>query len=249
VRRRHEKARPPWGERAFLFAGSMERLLGIACVCTEELVDGANEVDGAWGCWHATRKDLLVGDIVTVIRFGVIDVLVDYVAVEVDAGEEALIAGVGEEASIGQFGGGCLGVTTDGAGSYGDVCAQLELVMQETLGTLVGNRYEDKIGSLAANLEAEAGTGQLNEGRSAPATAGAAADDALAVFGTDDEGSFLEAGDNRDAGSMRGDAVGKAVIGGIHEFVQNCMGCLDASIEFGLVSGVGVGADEGGKQN
>ena len=77
--------------------------------------------------------------------------------------------------------------------------------------------------------------------------AGAAADDALAVFGADDEGSFLEAGNNRDASSMHGYAIGKAVIGGVHEFMKNRMSCVDACIEFGLIRCVGVGADEGGK--
>ena len=184
----------------------------------------------------------------TVVGFGVLDVLVDDVAIEVDAGEEALVAGVGEEAGIGELGGGGLRVATDGAGGYGDVAAELDLVMQETLCAVVGDGYEDEVGGLAADLEAEAGTGELDEGRSAPAMAGAAGDDALAVLTADDEGSFLEAGNDGDAGSVRGYAIGKAVVGGVHEFVKNFMGCIDASIEFGFVSCVGVGADEGGEQ-
>ena len=112
----------------------------------------------------------------------------------------------------------------------------------------MGYSYENEVGRLTASLEAEAGTCELDEGRSAPAMAGAAGDDALAVFGADDEGTLLEAGNHYDAGSMRGYAIGKAVIGGVHEFMKNLMGCVDARIEFGLVSCVGVGADEGGKQ-
>jgi hypothetical protein len=112
----------------------------------------------------------------------------------------------------------------------------------------VGDGYEDEVSTFDADLEAEAGAGELNEGRSAPAMAGAAGDDALTVFAADDEGRFLEAGNNRNAGSVHGYAIGKAMIRGIHKFVKNCMGCIDARIEFGLVSRVGVGADEGGKQ-
>jgi len=237
------------GWPGFHLASSMQTLLGIACVRVEELVDGTNEVYGARRCGNATGEDFLVGDILAVIGLGVVEVLVDHVAIEVDAGEEALVTGVGEEACVGEFGGGRLGVTTDGAGSYGDIRTQLDLVMQETLCTRVRDRYEDEVGSLAASLEAEAGARQLDEGGSAPAVAGAATDDALAVLSANDEGTLFEAGNNDDAGSMRGYAVGKAVIGGVHEFVKNCMGCVNARIEFGLVGGVGVGADEGGKQD
>jgi len=237
------------GWPGFHLASSMQTLLGIACVRVEELVDGTNEVYGARRCGNATGEDFLVGDILAVIGLGVVEVLVDHVAIEVDAGEEALVTGVGEEACVGEFGGGRLGVTTDGASGYGYVCAELDLVMQETLCTCVGDRYKDQVGGLAASLETEAGARQLDEGRSAPAMAGAAGDDALTIFRADNKSTLLEAGNNGDAGSMRGHAIGKAVIGSVHEFVQNCMGCVDARIEFGLVSGVGVGADEGGKQD
>ena len=82
-------------------ASSMQTLLGIACVRVEELVDGTNEVYGARRCGNATGEDFLVGDILAVIGLGVVEVLVDHVAIEVDAGEEALVAGVGEEACVG----------------------------------------------------------------------------------------------------------------------------------------------------
>ena len=76
-------------------------LLGVACVSVEQFIDGADKVDRAWRCTNAARKDSLVGDIVAVIGLGVVDVLVDDVAVEVDSGEESLVPGVGEEAGIG----------------------------------------------------------------------------------------------------------------------------------------------------
>ena len=182
-----------------------------------------------------------------VVRLGVVDVLVDNIAIEVDAGEEALVAGVREEPGVGEDASGGLRIAADWAGGHGYVTAELNLLMQETLCAFVCHCNEDEVGSLATDLEAKAGTGELDEGRSAPAMAGAAGDDALAVFAADDECSFLEAWNNGYAGSMRGYAIGKAVVGGVHEFMKNLMGCIDAGIEFGFVSRVGVGADEGGK--
>ncbi len=67
----------------------------------------------------------------------------------------------------------------DRTGGNSDVGTELELVVQKTLRGVRSGGYEDEVGGLAANLEAEAGAGELDEGRSAPAMAGAARDDNL----------------------------------------------------------------------
>ena len=73
--------------------------------------------------------------------------------------------------------------------------------------------YEDEVGGFAACLEAKAGTGELDEGGPAPAMAGAAGDDALAILAANDEGPLLEAGNDGDTGGMLGDLVGDALVG------------------------------------
>ena len=68
----------------------MVGLVGAAGV--EHLVDGADEVLRARLGGDAAGEDLLVGDIAAVVGGGVIGVLMDYVAGEVDAGEDAFAA-------------------------------------------------------------------------------------------------------------------------------------------------------------
>jgi len=89
----------------------------------EELGAGAVEVFGGGVGWDAAGEDLLVGDIGAVVGLGVFLVLVDDVAGEVDSGEDAFGAGVGEEGGVGELGGGGLGVASDGAGGDGGVRA------------------------------------------------------------------------------------------------------------------------------
>ena len=198
---------------------------------------------------NAAIENSVEGDIVTVILFRVLGVLVDDVAVEVDTGEDTLVPRVGKETSVGEYGGGSLGVTADGARSDRDITAELDLVMQKTLSTIVCNGYEDEVCGLTADLKAEAGAGELNEGRSAPAMPGTAGDDALAIFTTDEEGTLLETGDDGNTGCVHGDAIGNAAIGSGHEFMQNFVGCLDTVIKLGVVGRVSVGTNEGGKQD
>jgi hypothetical protein len=101
----------------------------------------------------------------------------------------------------------------------------------------VSGRYKDEISRLAANLEAEARSGQLNEGGCAPPTAGTTGDYALTILCADDEGSFLVAGDNSNACRVGGDAIGDPMVGRIHEFVKDHVGGLNAVVEFLDVSG------------
>jgi hypothetical protein len=69
--------------------------------------------------------------------------------------------------------------------------------------------------------------------------AGAAGHDALAIFGTDEEGTFLEAGDYGDAGCMHGDRVRDTAVGSCHKFVQNLVGGFNALVKLSFVSGMG----------
>jgi len=203
----------------------------MRAVSVEHLVDGADEVHGSGLGLYVTGEDGLIGDIGAVVGGGIVGVLVDYVAGEVDACEDALAARVGEEGCVGGFGGRGLGVTSDGAGSYADVAAELDLVVEEAVEGVVGGADEDEICGLATSLEAEAGTGELDEGRCAPAVASTAANDTLTILSAKDEGSFFEAGDDGDAGGFGGDVIRDAFVGGCHELMQDHVGCFDALIE------------------
>jgi hypothetical protein len=121
--------------------------------------------------------------------------------------------------------------------------------MQEALCAIVGNGYENEVRGLAAGLEAEAGAGELDEGRSTPAMAGAAGDDALTILSAYEEGTLFEAGDNGDASCVHGNAIGNAAIGGGHQLVKNGVGRFDAVIQFGVVGRVGVRTHKGGQQD
>jgi hypothetical protein len=211
----------------------------------EELTDCAQELKrGGW--WRdAAGEDGLEGEVLAVVVAGVIGVLVNYVAGEVDACEEALAAGVGEDGRVGEFGGGGLRVASDGTGCYGEVAAELNLVLEEALEGVVGSGEEDEVGGLSARLEAEAGSGELDEGGCAPAMAGAAGDDSLTILRADDEGSFFEGGNDGDACGTGGDVVGDALVGCCHEFVENEMGCFNPFIELLHVGGGRCGEGDG----
>ena len=209
----------------------------VVAVGVEELTDGCEEVTrgGWWG--NAAGEDGLEGEVLAVVVAGVVGVLVDYIAGEVDACEEALAAGVGEDGRVGEFRGGGLRVASDGTGCYGEVAAELNFVLEETLEGVVGGGEEDEVGGLSASLEAKAGSGELDEGRRAPAMAGAAGDDSLTILCADDEGSFFEGGNDGDAGGTGGDVVGDALVGCCHEFVENEIGRFNAFIELLHVGG------------
>ncbi len=171
----------------------------------------------------------------TIEGFGVVDVLVDDIAGEVDAGEEALGARVGEELGIGEFGGGGLGVAADGTGGRGDVTAQLQLVVEDIVGGFAVDADEDEIGGLTADLQTEAGAGHLDKDGRGPAVAGAAGSDTLTILGTHEERTLLEAGNDDHAVGFGRDVEGDAFVGGSHELVQDGVGGINALIELGGV--------------
>ena len=101
----------------------------------------------------------------------------------------------------------------------------------------MSGRDEDEVGGLAAGLEAETRSGQLNEGGRAPTMAGATGHDALTILSADNEGSFFEARYDGNACRLGGDALRDSFVGGTHEFVKDLMGGLDALVEFRDVGG------------
>jgi len=217
----------------------------VVAVGVEELTDGCEEVTrgGWWG--NAAGEDGLEGEVLAVVVAGVVGVLVDYVAGEIHASEEALAAGVGEDCRVGEFSCGGLRVASDGAGGYGEVATELDLVLKEALEGIVGGGEEDEVSGLTTSLEAEAGSGELDEGGCAPAVAGAAGDDALTVLSADDEGSFFEAGNDSDTGGFGGDVFRDSFVRSCHEFVEDEVGRFNALVEF---CGVGGGGCDGQRQ-
>src|SRR6185437_13781541 len=133
-------------------------------------------------------------DVPSVICGGIVLVLIDVVAGEIESGEEAFAARVGEELGIGQGGDRCLGVAADRSGGSCDVTTELDLLLQHVLHALVVGADEDEIGRLPAGLETEAGAGDLDEDRSAPPMVTAAGGDTLPILTAKDEGALLEAG-------------------------------------------------------
>jgi hypothetical protein len=69
-----------------------KRLPGAARFRVEELVDGADEVDGGWERLNVALQNPLVGDVPAIVFGGVVLILIDDVAAEVDAGEDAPVA-------------------------------------------------------------------------------------------------------------------------------------------------------------
>lgn len=185
----------------------------------------------------AAVENLLIGDVLAVVLFGIATVLVDDVTGEINACEDALATRVGEEAGV--DGSGCCRVTAYGTGGYADVATELELVMQEMLATFARDGNEDEVGGLTASLKAEACAGDLDESRCAPAVVGVAGDYSLAILRADEEGTLLEAGDNGDAASLLGDIQGNAFVGGSHDLAKDGASFLDTTVKLGFIGSMG----------
>ncbi len=210
----------------------------VVAVGVEELANGSEEVGGRSGWGNSAGEDGLIGDVLAaVVGLGVVSVLMNDVASEIEACEDALAAGVGEEGGVRGVGGGGLRVTSDGTGGYGGVRTELELVVEEALKGVVGGADENEVSGLSTDLKAEAGSGELDEGRCAPAVAGAAGDHALAVLSAYDECTFFEAGDDGDACGFGGDIVGDTFVGCGHEFVEDGVSGIDTLIKLCRVRG------------
>ncbi len=154
-----------------------------------------------------TVENLLEGQVVAVEGAGIFRVLVDHRTIQIDSGEQALAARVSEQLRLeGQVGGRCC-IATNRACGGGCIAANLELAAQQILHTAVVDGDQHQVRRLAADLEAEATSSHLDEGRSAPSAAfRLAGDNALTIAAADHEGSFFVCRYNRNAGSVRHDA-------------------------------------------
>ena len=80
-----------------------------------------------------------------VIELGIVRVLGDAGSVEVDAGEEAFVAGVAEELGIHLPVGGGGSVSANGAGGSGGIATDFELAFQQVLEPAVIDSDEDEV--------------------------------------------------------------------------------------------------------
>ena len=148
----------------------------------EVLGDIAHECDCA-----GRHRDIALQNFVEVlgsaiVKLGVFLVLAYAGAVEIDAGKEALGAGVAEQLGVHlPVGGSCAGAAHR-SGGCGGVSADFEFVLEQILHAAVIDGNEDQIGGLTAELEAERTAFHADKHRRAPAMSGAAGDDALAVL-------------------------------------------------------------------
>ena len=172
-------------------------------------------------------------------------VLGDGGSVEVDAGEEALGAGVAEQFGVHLPVGGGLGAAPDGAGSGRGVAADLELVLEQILQAAVIDGDQDQVRGLSADLQAPGSAGHADKDRGAPALACTAGDHALAILRAEDEGTLDHPGDDGDAGGLLKDVHGDAAVLGGHDLVEDNFGGVDACLE--VVAG-GAGEGRGGQQ-
>src|SRR6202000_2837362 len=95
------------------------------------------------------------------------------------------------------------------------------LFFQHCVKRLWFHRKQSQVGSLSADLPAEAAAGELDENRSAPAARCAAGSNALAVLCADNEGALLVARDDDDAGGAGKDRGRNALVGRRHDLLNH----------------------------
>src|SRR5262249_2489095 len=88
--------------------------------------------------------------------------------------------------------------------------------------------HHHQVHFLSADLEADASTFDVVEGRSAPSSGDAAGGDALAVSTADAKAAFFQCRDNGDAVGLFEDVTGNAFIGGGHDLIQHLACFLQA---------------------
>src|SRR6185437_830240 len=170
---------------------------------------------------NGAAEYLFEGQVTAVLQLHVVVIVVQDRAVEGDAGEEALGAGVGEELGVELPVGPGLGVATDRTSRGCRVSADLELVPEHVLQALLVHGDENEVGGLTADLPAEAAARELDEDRSAPAARGAAGGDALAILRAEDEGAFLVAGNDNDAAGASQNGAGDALVRRCHDLLND----------------------------
>src|ERR1700761_583343 len=182
---------------------------------------GGNEVARVGRNWNRAAEHLAEGKVASVLRLHIVVVVVEDRAVKGDTGEEALRARIGEELGVELPVSAGLGVTADGTCRRRSISANLELVLQHVLKALLVHRDQNQVGSLSADLPAEAAAGELDENRSAPAARCAAGSNALAVLCADNEGALLVARDDDDAGGAGKDRGRNALVGSRHDLLNH----------------------------
>ena len=86
-----------------------------------------------------------------VVRVGVLVVLAYAGAIEIDTGEEAFGAGVGEQFGVHFPVGGSLSVTAHRARGGGGIGADLEFVLEQVLEAPIVDRNQDQVSGLRAD--------------------------------------------------------------------------------------------------
>ena len=152
-------------------------------------------------------------------------------AVEIDAGKEALGAGVAEQLGVHlPVGGSCAGAAHR-SGGCGGVSADFEFILEQILHAAVIDGNEDQIGGLTAELEAERTAFHADKHRRAPAMSGAAGDDALAVLCADKKGALLHAWNHRNTGGRTENVGGDGRVVGGHDLIEDGSGRVDAALQ------------------
>lgn len=170
---------------------------------------------------HATVKDLVVVVVVSVIDVSVALVLAYRSAIEIDAGENAFTARIGEEFGIHIRRGVGLRVAADRSSSSRGVTANLELALEQCLHAILVHRHQHQIRSLRANLKTKGTASQADEYRRTPTVTGAAGHYPLSVLRTDTKRRLLHAGHYSDADSLLNDCVGNTFIGRLGKLVDD----------------------------
>src|SRR5271170_6625624 len=127
-------------------------------------------------------EDVLKGVRRAVVSHGVVVALGDRRPGKINPGEESLAAVIGEEFSVQLPIGRGLRVAPHRTSRGGCVATDFELRFQKVLKALVVDRNQHHIGRLTAELQAKGATAEGDEGRSAPAMAGAAGHYAASIF-------------------------------------------------------------------
>src|ERR1700760_3829281 len=152
----------------------------------EEFIDGGYEMMSGRRSRNLAAKDRLIGKVLTVVRLGIVGVLVHFVASKIDAGEQALAARVRQKFRVSKLGRRSLRVAAYGASGGGNISAKLYLSLEQILRALGAYANPDQTGRLAPSLHPEAAANQLDKGRRAPATGGAACGHSLSVLGANE---------------------------------------------------------------
>src|SRR6185312_15681303 len=95
-------------------------------------------------------------------RPGVVLILREHRAIEVDAGEQPLAARIGQELGVELPVGTGLRISAHRTSRRSGISTNLELVLQHVLKTLLVHSYEHQIRRLSADLEAEAASSKLD---------------------------------------------------------------------------------------